>query len=402
MASERLDFDAVIFDLDGTLVATDRFWPDAAREGALIAFAELGLTREMPSSEAWMSLVGLPLEQGFDVLFADLETQQRAHVMRRCEEQEHRLLREGRAGLLPGVLPALQALASAGIAMGIASNCSQAYLDAMLQGAGLAQFMQGARCLHSPGIRNKADMVEELLIEFRSRRALMVGDRLGDRDAAWANGLAHVHLTRGYAQDGERVVCEAILPGMDGLLPLLRGRGEGIERILEGLCLGAAGGVCALLGPAAAGKAWLAHDLARRVEAQGIAARVLDGGDYLEADGNGGALVRWNDLLQELSDPGPGWTLLHGAGLWHARLFPAVDRLAWVEAPLEVLERRVRGGEPLPAALAGDLDRARALWQADLAAEASAPAAVVAHLRVDLANSLAPVPQNGGKSPAGR
>ncbi|MEZ6019919.1 MAG: HAD hydrolase-like protein [Planctomycetota bacterium] len=196
MASERLDFDAVIFDLDGTLVATDRFWPDAAREGALIAFAELGLTREMPSSEAWMSLVGLPLEQGFDVLFADLETQQRAHVMRRCEEQEHGCCAKAARGCCPGCCSPCRPW-PAGIAMGIASNCSQAYLDAMLQGAGLAQFMQGARCLHSPGIRNKADMVEELLIEFRSRRALMVGDRLGDRDAAWANGLAHVHPDAG-------------------------------------------------------------------------------------------------------------------------------------------------------------------------------------------------------------
>ena len=43
--SLSIPYDAVLFDLDGTLVATDRFWPQAARAGALLAFEELGLER---------------------------------------------------------------------------------------------------------------------------------------------------------------------------------------------------------------------------------------------------------------------------------------------------------------------------------------------------------------------
>ena len=36
-------FRAALFDLDGTLIATDRFWIQAARVGARRAFQELGL-----------------------------------------------------------------------------------------------------------------------------------------------------------------------------------------------------------------------------------------------------------------------------------------------------------------------------------------------------------------------
>ncbi|MCP5021730.1 MAG: HAD family hydrolase, partial [bacterium] len=191
-------FDAVLFDLDGTLVATDRFWPDAARAGALRAFGALGLKRELPTSEQWMSMVGLPLEEGFDRVFADLDREQRRRVLEACSEEEHRLLSEGRLGLLPGVQETLGDLQDRGVAMGVASNCSQSYLDTMMEAGGLNRWIQEGRCLETPGVRNKADMIEELLILFQTRSAIMVGDRAADRLAAWSNGLPHVHLTRGY------------------------------------------------------------------------------------------------------------------------------------------------------------------------------------------------------------
>src|SRR5690349_20809984 len=84
MSAQPFLFDAVLFDLDGTLVATDRFWVDAARAGARRAFEELGLERAMPTAAEWMGMVGLPLEQAFDALFTDLDPKARAHVFARC------------------------------------------------------------------------------------------------------------------------------------------------------------------------------------------------------------------------------------------------------------------------------------------------------------------------------
>lgn len=248
-------FDAVLFDLDGTLVATDRFWPDAARAGARRAFDELGLDRDLPSQAEWMDLVGRPLEEGFDVLFADLEPSARAQVLARCVEAEHELLAEGRAGYLPGVVETLQELRAAGVRTGIASNCSAEYLVAMMDGLGLAEWIEEGRCLQSPGIVDKAAMIEDLLLTFDTRRAVFVGDRAGDRDAAWANGLPHVHLARGYAAVGEQVLAEAVIEGMDALLPRLRLRASWVADLARG------GGVLGVTGGPAAGKTLLADEL---------------------------------------------------------------------------------------------------------------------------------------------
>ncbi|HPF13881.1 MAG: HAD family hydrolase [Planctomycetes bacterium] len=400
MLSPAKSFEAVLFDLDGTLVATDRFWPDAARAGALRAFAELGVERTMPTSEDWMGLVGLPLAQGFDQLFADLSPDQRSHLLERCVEEEHRLLREGRAGLLPGVLSTLEWLHGEGFRIGVASNCSQAYLDAMLAGTGLGAWVHAARCLHSPGIRHKADMIEELLIEFRTRRALMVGDRDGDRQAAWANGLPHVHLTRGYATSGEEVPAEATLPGMDGLIDLMGRRMQAVEACLMELAPGARG-VLGLMGPPAAGKAWFAADLARCLEARGYTTRILDVGDFFQAPGSFDpgktdleaqrTLLREDELLEEIRLQGADWTLVHGPGLRHPRYLRALDRVLEVRASWPVVERRIRGGHPLQVPDGLDrVDWARTLWEWDRAAAGLAPARVVAHAQLDGDNWLLP------------
>ncbi len=254
-------FDAVLFDLDGTLVATDRFWPDAARAGAVRAFSELGLDRALPSQADWMDLVGKPLGEGFDLLFADLSPAARSVVLARCVEVEHAMLAEGRAGYLPGVAEALGDLGKRGVRIGIASNCSQDYLIAMMEGLGLAEWVEEARCLESRGISDKADMIEDLLLTFGTRRAVFVGDRRGDRDAAWANGLPHVHLARGYAAAGEEVEAEGVIEGMDALLPRLERRAVWVQELVDRHGP-SGGGRLGLTGGPGAGKTLLAEELA--------------------------------------------------------------------------------------------------------------------------------------------
>jgi phosphoglycolate phosphatase-like HAD superfamily hydrolase len=288
-------FDAVLFDLDGTLLATDLYWIPAAREGARRAFAELGLDRRSPSDAQWMALVGLPLAEGFDALFADLTPEQRAHVRERCVEEEHFAIDAGRAALLPGVLETLEHLRARGVKLGIASNCSQAYLDSAMRNL-VGELVDEGRCLDSPGVATKADMIEDLLLTFGTRSAVMVGDRVTDRDAAHANAIPHVHLLDGFAPAGEEITCEAVIPDMRALLPRLAGRATWILGALERLgCLAddppRAIGVT---GPPGAGKSLFARDAARLLEARGVACRVSS------ADERGAAalsLVVGPDLL---------------------------------------------------------------------------------------------------------
>lgn len=417
---EPVPFDAVLFDLDGTLLATDRFWIPAARVGARRAFAELGLERELPEAEDWMALVGLPLDEGFRALFADLEPEQIELIQARCVEEEHFALQAGQAALLPGVRDVLEELRALGVPMGIASNCSQAYLDAALHDMGLAEFVAEGRCLESPGIRDKAGMIEDLLLTFGTRSAVMVGDRRGDCRAAHANAIPHVHLLSGFAPRGEVVEAEAEIRDFLELLPRLRGRARWIDGALEALGAFAGPRVLGVTGRSGSGKTLFARDAARRLEAHGrpalavsMDAYLREGGplergelaphEHLEAAWDVEALVE--DLLEPLAAgragrgtvevPAGATVVLEGLFLAHPRLRARLDRLLHLDVPEEVCLRRVAARE-LPLGGQEELERTRRRFlPAQVAFEAAYPPAERADLVLDGTLLLGPEVTSG-------
>lgn len=356
-------FDAILFDLDGTLIATDRFWIQAARAGAKRAFAELALAREEPSAEEWMGLVGLPLEDGFRALFADLPEAQWRTVMAACEEEERRVLRGGGAALMPGADEALAVLRDAGLSLGIASNCPRHYLDHMLADLGLARHAEAAYCLDSPGVEDKAGMIAGLLADFGTRSAVFVGDRRGDRDAAWANGLPHVHCAFGFGPSGEEIEAEGTIADLGELPELLRRRAAWIARSLESLDVPGPGGLVVGVGGApAAGKSLFARDAARLLRSAGVEAWALSL-DGLRARALGDPESAVAALLERVGSPEPcavpeparldadtpaalppdATVFVEGAGLLEPELRAHLDRVIHVEVPEELTWRRVLG-----------------------------------------------------------
>jgi phosphoglycolate phosphatase len=271
-----LCFDAVAFDLDGTLVATDRFWIEAAERGARRAFETLGLRIPLPSAAGWMSLVGSPLEVGFRALFPDLDEPQRCAVLHACVEEEESLLNERGAPAMPGAQELVRTLHGRGVAVGIASNCQRTYLERMLDGLALRPLVRAAYCCESPGVRGKGDMVAHFLAEVGSRAVVLVGDRASDRDAAWQNGIPHVHCAFGFAQGDEDVQSEGRIASLTELIPLLEQRGRRIEEVLERVGV-LAGRVrrFGITGPPGVGKTLFARDCRRVLRAHGHAAQVV-------------------------------------------------------------------------------------------------------------------------------
>jgi phosphoglycolate phosphatase len=410
MADAPLFFDAVLFDLDGTLVATDRFWVDAAHAGARRAFAELGLERRPPSSAEWMSLVGLPLAEGFARLFPDLPPAARARVQALCEEEEHAALRAGGAALIPGVPEMLAELAERGVRLGIASNCGQDYLRAMLEDLGLARWVRQARCLDSPGVTNKAGMLAQLVDVFGTRAAVVVGDRQGDRDAAWANGLPHVHFTRGFAQPGEEFEAEGRIDAIPELVPLLERRSRWLAEVLDTLDARAGGALATVgvTGPPGAGKSLFARDLARLAALRGLEAEVVALEDFLlpsaPADLASTAFVasgRPLDLLARgydlarlaarLARRAPGKLLvLHGSFLAHPALRPALDALVHLALDEALCLRRLAGRDARAHGTEALLAVRRHLLPASRAFDAEFPPAAHADLVLDGSNPLGP------------
>lgn len=371
--SAAIPFDAVLFDLDGTLVATDGFWPVAADRGCRRAFSELGLERERPTAGEWMSLVGLPLSEGFDRLFADLAPDLRAAVFERVVEAEHEALAAGGAALYADAPDVLATLRAAGCRLGIASNCGRDYLEAMLAdgGPGLGRWIDEARCLDSPGIANKADMVADLLATFDTRSAVMVGDRDGDRAAAHANGLPHVHLRHGFAVDGERVVCEAELDALGELPARLGGRDRWIGAVLDELGLARSGlavpRLVGLGGGPCSGKRLFARDAVRWLERRDVPARVFEleptAAELLGPDG----AVRADASCRAVeAHRGPGVLFVVGCAVLAPRIASHLDRSIWLEVDERTALARARGRDPSLAALErlrAELEHTRALTE---------------------------------------
>jgi len=288
-------FDTVLFDLDGTLVATDRYWPDAARAGTREVFASRGIERPIPTAAEWMAMVGLPMQEAFAGTFADLGADVRSELIEACEAQEKLLLASGRAGVLHGVQDALESLKSRSVRLGVASNCGQDYLDNMIHGLRLDRWIDEARCLASPGIGNKADMIADLLHTFGTRSSVMVGDRRGDRDSTWANGLPFVHIPRGYGGASENVEAEATLDGIDQLLDVLEERG----RVLARVCgVAHVAKTLVVTGMPLSGKSLFARDLQRFLVDAGSEASVVEPA-LEEALPDSGGVFRVHLLAQE-------------------------------------------------------------------------------------------------------
>jgi len=268
-------FEAVVFDLDGTLVATERYWPDAARAAARSFAARNGLDLRVPSTSAWLAMVGRPMDEAFEEAFPRLDARSRRELLRECREHERDLVERGRAALLPGVEDTLETLRAKGVRVGVASNCGHDYLNAMMGGLGLDRWVDEPRCLQSPGIGTKSDMIEDLAHTFGTRSLVMVGDRRGDRDAAWANGVPHVHVPRGYGGVRDEVDAELRLDAIDQLVPALEARGAAIDAVLDAARADDAEEIV-VDGLPLAGRTLLASDLERRA---GDAIPVREGED---------------------------------------------------------------------------------------------------------------------------
>ncbi len=178
--------DLVVFDVDGTVHDTFRWWGPLIRRGLRQFAASSGIDIEDPSDEAACAVVGMK-DAGVWAPFLPADQKHRWADLRGVVlPMEIDELRSGRDHLFPGVRELIERLRSAGVRVALASNCRQPYMDAIRDGQGLGEATDWQFCLDSPGVDTKTDMLRLAGAAAAAVRPVMVGDREPDLEAARA------------------------------------------------------------------------------------------------------------------------------------------------------------------------------------------------------------------------
>jgi phosphoglycolate phosphatase len=203
------DANLVIFDIDGTLLATDEFWLDVGRRAVRTVYERRGIDGPLPRTDRFLGAIGLPMSAFWQYVLPEEHHGLVEEIEREAQEMEEVAFAQGLGAMYPGARALLEDLHEAGRAVALASNCGRRYLEGFIKAFDLGPLLAEARCVDSPGVRSKADMIADILSETGVGPAVMVGDRDNDRAAAHAHGVPFVLFRGGFgpaqAQPGDGV-----------------------------------------------------------------------------------------------------------------------------------------------------------------------------------------------------
>jgi phosphoglycolate phosphatase len=187
-------YDALIFDLDGTLWDTTR--------PVLAAWKQVAQTTQgLPAvSESQIhSVMGLPQTEAFEKLLGGIHPPLLEKAARDFEEREIALL--ANHYLYPGVAEGLELLAGS-FPLYLVSNCGTAYLDCFLKVSGVGKFFQDADCFGTTKTP-KGDTISLVMRRNKKSKGAYVGDTAGDQIAARQAGLDFYHARYGFGSPAQ-------------------------------------------------------------------------------------------------------------------------------------------------------------------------------------------------------
>ena len=181
-----------MFDVDGTLHDTFRWWARIIRQGLEQFASAEGMAIEMPTDEEAEAVVGMR-DAGVWAPFLPEEHKHRWHDLRAVVlPLEVAEISNGIDYLFPGVRELLPHLRRSGVTVALASNCRSTYMNGMMEGQGLAAISDHQFCLDSDRVESKTDMLARACEAAGAKRPIMVGDREPDHEAAVAHGWPFV------------------------------------------------------------------------------------------------------------------------------------------------------------------------------------------------------------------
>ena len=188
---DKLNFDLIAFDWDGTLFDSTGIIVRCIQE----AVRDVGGT--VPSDEAASYVIGLGLMQALAHAAPDVPKERYALLGERY--RHHYVQQQNRISLFKGVLPMLQSLRERGHLLAVATGKSRHGLNEALHSVELQGRFHGSRTADETAGKPDPLMLQELMAEFGTapQRTLMIGDTTHDLQMALNAGCASVGVSYG-------------------------------------------------------------------------------------------------------------------------------------------------------------------------------------------------------------
>ncbi len=202
---------AVLFDMDGTLLQTEKLSTPAFQR----TFEDLRARKlwdgPTPSEKELTNVLGMTLSHLWETLLPGADQKTKDIADKLMLEHELKLLKEGVTDLYPAVREQLALLREQGVSLFVASNGLEKYIDAICEYFEIKELFTD---LYSAGrfqTKSKNDLVAQLLEKYQVKNAVMVGDRKSDVDAGKANKLFTIGCDFGFAKPGELERADVII-----------------------------------------------------------------------------------------------------------------------------------------------------------------------------------------------
>lgn len=183
----------IIFDMDGTL------WDSAENVAKSwnLAITKSGLIKKELTTEDIQSVMGKTMDVIADILFAELEKDDRTQLLEECCQMENDYLREHGGILYDGVRETFQKLKERGYHLSIVSNCQAGYIEAFLDHYKLWDAIEDKQC-YGDNLWQKGDNIRLVVERNNLDAAVYVGDIQGDYDASCKAGVKFIHAAYGF------------------------------------------------------------------------------------------------------------------------------------------------------------------------------------------------------------
>jgi phosphoglycolate phosphatase len=213
MKNESMTYDAVIFDIDGTLWNAS----SANAKGWNVGLEELGMHQRVTAKQI-ESVSGNTYERCIDLLLPGLRTE-RPELVEVLIHRETTVISEEGGKFYEGVIDGINQLAC-DYRVFLVSNCPEWYLNLFLGFSRLAPVLSGVDCYGKSGL-SKDQMLAKMKLHYSLKNPLYVGDTAVDEKAAALAGIAFVHAAWGFGKpEGEA----AFAHSFHGLLSHIAGK----------------------------------------------------------------------------------------------------------------------------------------------------------------------------------